>query len=278
MVILIFTSSCSPRSNPKYHGELLVSGALDVSKPRTILSINLSNGEIKEQFSAKMGEVYFPVVFSGTMFFITNQEDKYSINILNKDKTINALLSLDQKIISFYVEDDSIYYIAGKEKDVYSLFMFDRSTKQILELYEGVDEKRRPIIGSQGEVFFVAERGDEYKILSINQAGVLNEIVNGRYPLFVAKEGYLLFEDSTNLYSLKGDEIRLLKKGLSLVSTPALSPEQEQIAFYHWDNQFDVTSSYLSIMDIETKLVSKIKAFGNIKRKATVLGLFWFGN
>jgi len=109
----------------------MVSGALNVHEPVLILSEEINERVIMNDAENNDRE-YYPIVYDDATFFIANKKDKCSINAFQKNENIiPELFNLKQRIFSFSVDGNSIFYTASKGENIASLYRFDRFTKEI---------------------------------------------------------------------------------------------------------------------------------------------------
>lgn len=267
---------CSSKNNIGVDGKLLISGAFDVSDNESLLQIDLNDGSIKESelFDDEAISIprYYPVFNYGELFFISYEEEIYSICSVDNEGQINKVVSSQEKIASFNFNQDVVVYIVKKDDESASLYKYDRVTEQIEELYQGVDSDSRPDFTESKDIMFVTEAGEQYNVVVINNQGDVSHLIDGRFPISLS-DGEIIYQNSTSLYRLKDTKSYLLKKGIHLLATPILSLNKEWMVFFHWTTQYDVSQDTLSLMSLSNKKMQSIQSYNQIHLKTN--GATW---
>lgn len=284
------------------NNNILVTMAYDYNDKYQVSSINIKEESTNSDYLKLDGydEIRFVNKTGIQIYCVGKKTDSndYSLLVVEGNKT-QEIMKLQNEIIFPTQWNNEIIFISG-EKEMNFLYAYDLNSKSIKRLYDGnVDKYSRPIVNQDGSIIFVTNKKEtngtihsntdgngiitfteSYKIKMLQKNGTIQELIEGRFPLWISSGSKLLFSKSGDLkvYDIKKNKISSLKKKIYLIETPSISPDGKYLAFFEYDyvGLFGSESTeFLSVMGVNGKSKIHVKEYNNSKKRLFPSGIEW---
>ena len=265
-------------------GFLLVPMRLNLNDNIAIFSIDLKSGEqLKEYFSSEeYTDICSPLKVNQSLFCAAKStKDNYYVILRVSKNNTSEMLRTDTKIISFALKrDEFIVFIKEIDKKAY-LFSYDFNKGNVTKIYASeVDNESKPIVCKDGSIIFVTGKNNTFIVNRLYRDGKIEELVNGRYPLLIDAETGLLYYSSRSIlrYDMLKHKEKRIKKKVTLLESPALSPDGKYISFYERDYVSPIGGErveFLSVLSLKSHNKKHIMAYNKGRGSLRLSGAFW---
>lgn len=161
------------------------------------------------------------------------------------------------------------------------LFSYNLKNGSAIKIYdEEFDNESKPIICSDKSVIFVTNRNNTFYVNRLYSNGKIEKLVNGQYPLLIGKETGLIYYSSRSIfyYDMLKHKKKRIKKNITLLESPTISPDENYISFYEIDYVAPFVgewNDFLSILSLKSLNKKHIEAYYKVRGRLRLSGVFW---
>lgn len=283
IVSMLMFTSCKEVSN-SLDGKLIVPMATDVHGRHNLYSIDLENNGRAEVYfeGTDYDNIRFPAeIGNGFICVAKNLKKNYYTILKVSGNEVREIFKANEDLYyPILINDNNIIFIKKENQEAY-LYKYNIQSQMEEKVFDGkVDPESRPVLASDGSLLFVSNESDEYIIRMLKKDGSIKNVVKGGNPFWLEEGKKLIYYTSWSLhiYDIENNKDRVFKKNIVLIETPVLSPDKRHIVFYEYDKTVLIgseTSEFLSVMTIEGKKKTHIKAYSQAKRLLGDNGIMW---
>ena len=282
LIIIVFLYL---RNGGKTTGQILMSMTYGLDKKEGLFLISMEGDKqvLEYYIPNEYIEVRFPIKKDENVYFVGKNVagNYYTLIKLEEDNHVVEILK-SESLIYFptFLDEENVVFIKESEQNrkIYNLYNYNINTSKTTTIFnKPVDHKSKPIVSKGGSILFVADMREanltakesyveDIQIMIMHPDGIIKELVDGKYPLLLEESNKILYykDRSFRFYNLQNNKIKILKKNISVLESPVLSPDKKHIAFYEYGSKYffdGVADVHYNTMSITGKNKKRVKEY-----------------